>query len=403
MAVVATFRVNGLVGTGRSSMMHDDVGDSLELFRDRLQRGEVRKVGFPGWSRPLEPELMPFFDHELNNYGDPDVDPVYGWHTKAYERKLREFLCDLFDAPPGDRWGYVTGGGSEGILHGLRQGRSLCPDAPVYYSTAAHGCVANAVEILDRRGVLIDTDDRGEMNYDTFARRLRTCRSAIVVATVGTTLTEAVDDVTRIRLALRDAGVDNAYIHADAALSGIPLAVQSRPVFGLGAGGVDSLSISGHKFFGVPWPCGLVLTRRSIRDRINAEDSRRHGATANYTGSSDRPTIGASRNGHSALVMWYRLKSLGVDGLHDVSERGVQTAAYAERALTAVGWDAWRSHPLACTVVIKTPPPAMLQHWPLATVGGLSHIVCTPAVTTDRIDAFVNDLNAVALGRRSAV
>jgi histidine decarboxylase len=388
---------------GEVHLMHDDIGDILALFRDRLRQGEGRKVGFPGWSRPLEPELMPFFDHELNNYGDPDVDPVYGWHTKPYERELREFLCDLFDAPADDRWGYVTGGGSEGILHGLRQGRSLCPDAPVYYSTAAHGCVANAVEILDRRCVLVDTDDRGEMNYDTLGRRARAGRSAIVVATVGTTLTEAVDDVTRIRLALRDAGVDNAYIHADAALSGIPLAVHGQPAFGLGAGGADSLSISGHKFFGVPWPCGLVLTRRSIRDRINAGDARRAGATANYTGSSDRPTIGASRNGHSALVMWFRMRNLGVEGLFELSERGRRTAAYAERAITALGWDAWRSHPLACTVVIKTPPPTMLERWPLATVGGLSHIVCTPAVTTERIDAFVNDLNAVALGRRCAV
>lgn len=383
-------------------MTHDEVADTLEMLRNRLERGEIRKVGFPGWSRPLEPELMPFFDHELNNYGDPDVDPVYGWHTKPYERELREFLCDLFDAPPDDRWGYVTGGGSEGILHGLRQGRTLHPDAPVYYSTAAHGSVANAVEILDRRGVPVDTDDRGEINYDTLARLVRRSRSAIVVATVGTTLTEAVDDVTRIRSALRDAGVRNTYVHADAALSGIPLAVRGRATFGLGVGGADSLSISGHKFFGVPWPCGLALTRRGIRDRINAGSTRRRSA-ADYTGSSDRPTIGASRNGHSALVMWYRMKSLGVGGLYDLAERGVRTAAYAERTLTGVGWDAWRSHPSACTVVIKTPPPAMLERWPLATVGGLSHIVCTPAVTTDRIDAFVADLNAVALGRRSAV
>ena len=33
----------------------------------------------------------------------------------------------MFCAPADDRWGYVTAGGSEGILHGLWLGRSLFP------------------------------------------------------------------------------------------------------------------------------------------------------------------------------------------------------------------------------------------------------------------------------------
>ncbi|GIJ50140.1 histidine decarboxylase [Virgisporangium aliadipatigenens] len=376
----------------------DDEGLAAELTTrlHRLYGAEQRKVGFPGWSTPLAPELLPFLSHELNNYGDPYVDPMFAWHTKDLERELVETLADLFGAPAGDRWGYVTTGGSEGIMYGLWLGRTLHPNAVFYHSSAAHSSVAKAAALLDRQAVVIPTDDRGEMDYTGLYHALakHPGRPAVVVASVGTTLTEAVDDVVRVRHALRHAGVREFYIHADAALSGIPLALRgsAAPAFGLGPEAADSVSISGHKFLGAPFPCGVVLTRAGHLSRTSR--------VAAYTGSPD-PTIGSSRSGHAVLVLWHRLRTLGPSGLRRLAEHIRETAAYTERQLAAIGWEAWRSQPMACTVVLKTPPDEVLARWPLATVDGLSHIVCTPGVTRSQIDAFVADLHAFTQLRSS--
>jgi histidine decarboxylase len=349
-----------------------------------LQSTEQHKLGFPGWSTPLPAELIPFFDFELNNYGDPYIDPVFGWHTKDLERELVEALADLFAAPPGDRWGYVTTGGSEGNVYGLWLGRTLYPEGVIYHSDAAHGSVAKNAEVIDRRAVVVGTDDRGEMDYDALRRALSANRdhAAIIVATIGTTMTEAVDDVVQIRRAVNDSGVPGCYIHADAALSGVPLAVLTDgPAFGLHT--VDSLSFSGHKFLGAAIPCGVVITRASHRQRVRQ--------TISYTGSPD-PTLGSSRSGHTALVLWHRMRTLGVSGLRQMAEYTRDMASYAERELQALGWDAWRAQPHASTVVLKSPPQQVLDRWPLATVNGISHIICTPGVTRERLDHFLADL-----------
>lgn len=386
-------------------MLNDDNGGAsvesvLANLLTRITSSEDHKLGFPGWSKALESELAPFLRHELNNYGDPVVDPVFGWHTKHLERDLVDAISDLFQAPTDDRWGYVTAGGSEGILHGLWQARTLYRNATVYHSVAAHGSVAKAVQILDRRAVAIQADYRGEMDYVSLREALLSRggdEPVVIVATIGTTMTEAVDDVPRILAIVREAGIRHAYVHADAALAGIPLAVLGRLNFGLGPEGVDSLSISGHKFFGVPWPCGILLTRGSHRDRINRIDP--DPDAPRYTGSPE-PTVGSSRNGHSALVMWYRWAMLGADGMQRLAQTCTEVAAYTEQRLIDTGWDAWRAHPHAFTVVIKAPPDRLLARWPLATVDGRSHLVCTPGVTPAQVDRFVADLHTVTLGGR---
>jgi histidine decarboxylase len=79
-----------------------------------------------------------------------------------------------------------------------------------------------------------------------------------------------------------------------------------------------------------------------------------------------------------------------------MAQQTQQMAAYAERSLHAIGWQAWRAHRHACTVVLDTPPRSVLDRWPLATLGNVSHLVCTPAVTRERISRFVAELRAAA-------
>ncbi len=399
----------------------DDWLSALHARLDRLRAAEPFKLGYPGWSATFPPELLAFFSHELNNYGDPEEDPVFDWHTKDLERELVDGFADLFGAAPADRWGYVTSGGSEGILAGLSRARARWPQARVYHSTAAHSCVARTARLLGLQPVAIATDARGEMDTDCLARQVRSdgARQAIVVATIGTTLTEAVDDVPRLRHALRQAGVSAVYVHADAAFAGIPLALRwGREVpFGLRPGGVDSLSFSGHKFLGVPFPCGLVIARAvqsedgavpldpasddlTASTPSNAVDMAAQPTDANP--SDDDPVrlcgapdlVSSSRSGHAALALWVQWRRFGREGLAELATRCRELAAHAEAQLKRAGWPAWRSHPDALTVVLRTPPAAVLRRWPMPAVRGWSHIVCTPGVTAERIDQFIAALSA---------
>ncbi|MFY1705264.1 MULTISPECIES: pyridoxal-dependent decarboxylase [Micromonospora] len=357
---------------------------------DRLRSAEPYKVGFPGWSTPMPEALLPFFSHELNNYGDPDGDPVFPWHTKDLEREVIDQVAEMFGARLDSRWGMVTVGSGEAILYGLWHARQRFPHACVFHSTAAHPSVLRAAALLRMPAVAVPTDGRGELDYAALRSRCaRTPGSAaVVVATVGTTLTEAVDDVPRIRAVLADAGVTDQYLHVDAALAGMPIALASGcpPSFGLHNQGGDSLSISGHKFLGTPFPTGLLLARSGPLPTAVP------GST--LCGAPDGTS--SSRNGHAALLLWYHLRRHGAGGLRRMALRCQAVAEYAARRLSAAGWPAWRAHRYALTVVFRTPPPAVLDRWPMPAVGEISHIVCTPGVTHERIDRFVAAVRAAS-------
>jgi histidine decarboxylase len=363
-----------------------DVTAELVELRERLDRDRRTNIGFPGAVDFDYAELAPFFGYLLNNVGDPFVDCVGGAHTKELERRVVEFFADLFRAPAADRWGYVTTGGTDGNQYGLQLARNAYPDGLVYVSAAAHYSVAKIVDRLRMPAACVRATSTGELDYHDLRAELyrHRDRPAIIVATIGTTMTEAVDCVRTVRQVLRDAAIRDAYVHADAALAGIPLALldpPARPGLDL-ADGADSISVSGHKFVGSPFPCGVLITRRTLRERL--------ARPVDYIGSVDS-TIAGSRSGHAPLLLWYAISQHGRDGLHRRAEQSRELAAYAVTRLNAIGIRAWR-HPYAFTVVLPAPPPAVAQRWTLATADGLSHIVCMPGVTREQIDAFVADL-----------
>ncbi|MFC0033679.1 histidine decarboxylase [Micromonospora chaiyaphumensis] len=357
----------------------------LAAVRSAAAAGRQTHVGFPVATDIDYSPLAPLFGSLLNNIGDPWTDPAGANHTKRYEREVLDWFADLFQAPADDRWGYVTSGGTEGNLYGLYLARARLPRALVYHSAEAHYSVPKCVDILGLDSVVVRTDERGEMDYDDLARMVdrHRDRPAVVVATCGTTMTEAADDAPRIRQLLARTPVRH-HLHVDGALAGVPLALaDGRATLRLDAS-VDSISISGYKFLGTPVPCGVVLTRRTLQQQL--------ARTANYTGTVDT-TMSGSRSGHPALLLWYAIRSLGHDGLRERAERARELAAYAVQRLNEVGWPAWR-HEHAFTVVFPTPPPAVTAKWVLASSAGRSHLICMPGVTREAVDDFVADVAA---------
>jgi histidine decarboxylase len=363
------------------------VRHELHRLLQQFDEGRSHQIGYPVTTDFDYSELAPFFEHMLNNVGDPEVDPTFRQHTKHLEREVVEFFADLFRAPPDDRWGYVTTGGTESNLYALYLARHLFPDGLVYCSNAAHYSIFKAIDLLAMPAITIRTSDSGEIDYTDLGRALdhNRDRAAIVVANIGTTMSEATDDTQRIKTLLHEHAIRRHFIHSDAALAGVPLAMlDQRPHFDL-ADGADSIAISGHKFIGAPFPCGVLITRRSAKETLSRRIS--------YTGSPDS-TISGSRSGHVPLLLWYAIHRIGPAGWRQRAEQSRQLAEYTLNQLHHLGWPAWRN-PHAFTIILKTPSPHLAQRWMLANGGnGYSHIVCMPSITRDHIDQFLTELAA---------
>jgi histidine decarboxylase len=365
-----------------------DIDAYLAALHQRHRDTRPTDVGYPGATDIDYSRVEVLNDGLWNNIGDPSTDPPGGNHTKSAERALLKWAGELFGFPADDRWGYVTTGGTEGNHAALHAARNSFPvdargltTAVAYYSAAAHYSVAKILEFLGVPAFRVRADEFGEMDYDHLAQlvALRPTRPAIVAATIGTTMTEAIDDIDRIAGVLRAMGVRESYLHVDAALSGIPMALDHA----LRLEQADSVSVSGYKFFGTKRICGVVIGRRHAR---------RPGKHVAYTATLDT-TLTGSRDGLGALQMWYAVAVLGNEGHRARAAMARDLAQYATWRLNEAGWRAWR-HPWAMTVVFATPPAAVTDKWRLASADGITHFICMPGRTHWQVDAFVRDLTA---------
>lgn len=354
-----------------------------DLFA-RHRAGGERLLGFPADTGFDFSPLYRFLSLHLNNLGDPFRPRGTGHHTHELEREVVTQFADWAHAPADEVWGYVTSGSSEGNLHGLFLARELLPDGVVYHSADSHYSVTKAVRLLRVDSCVVRSRSDGSIDLGHFAEEVRRHpgRPAVVVANVGTTMKGAIDDLPGIAGVLDACGVERQYVHADAALSGLLLPfLADAPPWDFAAA-ADSISVSGHKMLGCPFPCGVSLARASHVARIGREVA--------YTASLDT-TISGSRNAFAPLFLWYAMRVLGEEGFRDRTQRCLDLAEYAREKLSAVGANAWR-HPHANTVVFDRPADAVVKTWCLATEGPLAHVVTMPQGTREQLDELAGDV-----------
>ena len=364
--------------------MNDQKNSSLSKYIEEVKARSKNFLGYPVAQDFDYSELYPLLGFPLNNLGDPLVESTYDLNSRSIERKVVEFFCDLFKAPKNNSWGYVTNGGSEGNLYSLYVAREVYPKGIVYYSEDTHYSVQKNISLLNMPSITIRSQENGEIDYDDLNDAIHTNRHcpAIIVANIGTTMTEAKDDVAKIKQTLKKSAVRDYYIHCDAALAGTYLAALE-----VGNGfdfshGADSISISGHKFIGSPIPCGIVTVKKNYKDRI--------GKAISYIGTVDT-TITGSRNGHSPVFLWYAIEKLGIEGIKKRALASIKMAKYCLDELQKIGLKAW-SNENAITVVFPKPSDEICRKWQIASEGDWSHIICMPGVTKDAIDECIADI-----------
>lgn len=358
----------------------------LDQLLSHLEQSIDESLGYPAAMDFDYHALYPFLDYSLNNIGDPFTATTYKLNTYSFEREVVEFYARHTRAPEDAWWGYVTNGGTEGNLYGLYLAREIYPQGIVYHSQDTHYSVSKNLHFLGMKNIMIRSQKNGEIDYDDLRETLKIRRDAppIIFANIGTTMTEARDDLGKIREILEQLAISNYYIHSDAALSGGYLPFLERDDHWDFTDGAHSISISGHKFIGSPIPCGIVLALKNNVERI--------ARSVSYIGSRDT-TVTGSRNGFSPLILWQAIKQLGADGLAERAERAQAIAAYAVTRLQQAGVQAWRNNK-AVTVVFPQPAAKIRERWQLATANGISHVVCMPHIRREQIDALAADIEA---------
>ena len=366
-----------------SGMDPSEIQTKLDHLLEEMRMGSDMQVGFPGSQKFDYSPLVPFLEYSLNNVGDPFHVSSYRVNTHEIERQVIGRFARMTRIEPGQAWGYVTSGGTEGNMYGLYLARELYPNAMFYFSEDTHYSVLKNVRVLNVRYNMIKSQDNGEIDYQDLYDMIRVYRDlpAVIMANIGTTVRGAVDDIPRLKEILQDLEVRNSYIHSDAALSGLILPFTEEPQpFGFDAG-IDSISISGHKLIGAPLPCGVVVTKKPYVERV--------GRAVEYVGVHDT-TLSGSRNGFAPLMLWYALARLGEDGLSELVRGMLDTAEYAVDQFNERGIPAWK-HKNSVTVVLPKPPPDVFMKWQIAPEGKETRIVTMPHVTRQMIDELVED------------
>ena len=361
----------------------------LKRIKEELDRLNARNTSYLGY--PLAKDFnyevfAPFLNLQINNVGDPFLPSSLAIDTKAIEREVVLFFSHLLRAKSDVTWGYITNGGSEGNLYGLYLAREAFPKGMVYYSESTHYSVRKNLHLLGISNIVIRSQENGEMDYQDLENSLlmRRDQPAIFFLNIGTTMKEAIDSLDKVKSIIKKFAIKDYYIHCDAALLGsIAPFLDPRPKFDF-YDGIDSISISGHKFLGSPIPCGVVLSKKEHKERV--------GRSISYVGTKDT-TITGSRNGLSPLILWYAIKKMGLKGLKARVQRSLELAGYLENRLNEIGVNAWRNQN-AITVVFNRPSLAICEKFQLAVEDDIAHIICVPGIEKEQLDEFIHEMKS---------
>ncbi|MEM7012386.1 MAG: histidine decarboxylase, partial [Verrucomicrobiota bacterium] len=306
----------------RPTSLSSEDSKRLDDLHQQLKEQRELFVGYPCTADLDFKELYRFLDFPINNVGDPFKDGTYRLTTHEIEREVVRWFAELLHAEEETYWGYVTNGGTEGNMYGLYLARELLPNGMCYYSEDTHYSVAKNLRVLNMQHIMINSQKSGELDYDDLYETIKINRSIppIIFANIGTTMREGIDKIERIREILSSLAIPQSYIHCDAALAGMTLPfIDGSTPFDFSQG-IDSISISGHKFIGSPIPCGIVLANKNNVQRI--------ARSIEYVGTLDT-TITGSRNAVTPLMLWYAIRRWGKDGFKARVEHCLANADYA--------------------------------------------------------------------------
>ncbi len=330
----------------------------------------------------------------INNAGDP-FEKSGALSSAKFERDVIEYFAPLYGFDTSDLWGIVTMSGTDGNNHGIYFGVNYLKNKTgkmpvVYVSDEAHYSNYRLCDVQNLDVKLVKSDDMGRMIPGELEKSLDPTRPALIIYAMGSTFKGAVDDQKALQEVFDRHPEIPVYRHVDAALFGgyLPF-TEYRNLVNRKEMAFESISISGHKFFGIDSPCGLFITTRNIYDNQNSFD-------VPYLNANMR-MINCSRSGTDPLKFWWLTKTIGVDGWTKQAKAMMDNTQYLMSELRRIDWPCW-NNTYSNTVFFRRPSDQIVTRYNLANShderfgGNLSHIVVMQHVTREMIDHFISDL-----------
>ena len=263
------------------------------------------------------------------NLGGRDHMPI------EMERQITRWMAELFDFPDTASGLFVTGSSTANLLAVLvvrtsALGTDVRSDGMggsrlvAYTSTAAHGCIAQAMDIAGlgtaalRR---IPTDAQHRMDLSALDAAIQADREAgrqpfFVAATAGTVDVGAIDDLPGVAdIAARE----GLWFHVDGAYGALGMCSSELAPRLEGIQDADSIAFDFHKWGQVPYDAGFILVRDGDQHRAAFS------SPAAYLRRESRGLAGGSpwpcdfgpdlSRGFRALKTWFTLKVYGTERL----------------------------------------------------------------------------------------
>lgn len=242
--------------------------------------------------------------------------------TRYLEKQALGMLAGLYNGRALD--GYITSGGTEGNICGLRIGRNILKrennqSPTVICSELTHHSIEKACEILDIKLEKLPISLNYIMDLEqlesTIVRMLgEGNKNFIIVSTAGYYSVGTIDNIKgiselieKLQFKYKDIRI---YHHLDAAYGGFIIPFSNPKVeFDFRNLKLHSMTVDPHKIGLMPYGCGVFLCRKGLIDtgQIKAEKS----------GVIDETIIG-SRAGVYAASLYANLLSFGKDGYKNI-------------------------------------------------------------------------------------
>lgn len=378
--------------------------DELDKWANETVARKYNEIGYPVNQNI---ELKEFYEWYianglenagLNNVGDPFSDgesPLLSSHK--FEREVMEFFAPLYGFKKDDMWGMVsfsgTDGNNNGIYFGVNYLRNKTGKEPILYvSDEAHYSNMRLAHLQNIEMRLIKSDDMGRMIPEELEKALNPSRPCLIVYAMGSTFKGAVDDQKTLNAILAKYPDMLVYRHVDAALFGgyLPF-TQYRDMVDHSTLGYQSIAVSGHKFFGMDEPAGILLTTREVYDNQTHFN-------ISYL-NENMKMINCSRSATSVLKFWWLINRVGEERWKTQAAEILENTAYLKKGFDSIGWPCWVNE-YSNTIFFKRPSQALVSKYFLAGSsderfgGDLCHIVVMQHVTKERIDTFIKELAA---------
>lgn len=317
--------------------------DDGEPFQDVLR--DLDEILLPGVTHWQHPRYFAYFATSAVEEGilaellAATLNSVaFLWRTAPAATELEyvvlDWVAELLGLPSG--WhGHIEDTASTSTLAAIIAAREATGRDLIVCSEQAHSAADKAARMLGMRLRKVPTDDQFRLDPDALGDL---SDAAVIVATVGTTASTAVDPVPAIAEACERSGT---WLHVDAAYAGTAMVCPEFRWAFAGVDRADSVVVNAHKWMLTPMDCSLLWTRRPEEFRrafsVIPEFLRTPDAEDALSLSEYGPVLGRR---FRALKLWAVLRCRGRSGLQAHVRSGVELAARFEQWVAAEpGWE----------------------------------------------------------------